>query len=151
MKKFIKLQLAIIIACALCIASCSKKDDTPKPPDTKTLLTAKTWSVVKLGNDDNKNGIIDDNELKPPSASVVFYFTFNNDGTLSVKQSDGKSTLTATYSWELTDAQTIKLNNQALNATVYWHIKTLTTDQFNVDQYEADNATLSSGVQCIPQ
>lgn len=152
MKKFIKTQLTIVIAFTLCIASCSKKDDVPTPPpDTKTLLTTKTWSVVKLGNDDNKNGKIDDGELKSLPANVVFYVTFMVDGTVLAKQSDGKSTANFVYSWELTDAQTIKWSNQALNSTFYWHIKTLTADQLNIEQYEADNTTLNSEAQCVHQ
>jgi hypothetical protein len=45
----------------------------------------------------------------------------------------------------------MKLVNQALKTTYYWHIKTLTADQFNFEQYEADNKTLDSGVQCLHQ
>jgi hypothetical protein len=75
MKKFIKNSLFIIIAFALCFTSCSKNNSAPTPasPDNKTLLTANTWSVVKLGADDNKDGKIDGTEYKPlPAARLIF-------------------------------------------------------------------------------
>jgi len=152
MKKFMKIQLAITIAFALCFTSCSKKNDTaPQQPNTKTLLTAKTWLVIKSANDDNKNGKLDDAEYYPvPANSPSFYIIMAN-GTVSENYNSGNSNVSATYSWELLDPQTVKLHNEALQFTEYWHIKTLTADQLNFEAYREDNTTLYFGDQCIPK
>jgi len=151
MKKFIKNSLFIITAFALCFASCSKDNSAPAPPDNKTLLTANTWSAVKLGADDNKDGKIDDTEYKPlPAGQAFLYLTFTADGTLIARGSYGNKISVASYSWQLIDEQTIKLVNQASPyLTNYWHIKTLTATQFNFDEYNADNTIMNIAVRCI--
>ncbi len=153
MKKFIKNASFIIIAFAVCFASCNKDNSTPAPPDNKTLLTTNTWSAVKIGADDNKDGKIDDTEYKTLSAAAgltYFYLVFAADGTFTGKVSDGNKISIAAYSWQLIDAQTIKVVNQASPyLTNYWHIKTLTATQFNFDEYNADNTIRSIAVQCI--
>lgn len=153
MKKFINNPSLIIIAFALCFTSCSKDDSAPAPPDNKTLLTANTWSAVKLGADDNKDGKIGDTEYKTLTAATgltYFYMTFTADGTFTGKVSDGNKISIAAYSWQLIDTQTIKVVNQAPPyLTNYWHIKTLTATQFNFDEYNADNTIMNIAVQCI--
>jgi len=151
MKKFIKNSLFIIIAFALCFASCSKDDSASAPPDNKTLLTANTWSAVKLGTDYNKDGKIDDTEYKPlPPGQTFFYLTFSADGTLIARGSYENKISVVSYSWQLIDAQTIKLVNQASPyLTNYWHITTLTATQFNVEEYNADNTILGGAVRCV--
>lgn len=160
MKKFIKPQLVIIVF-AFCIAACSKKDDTaspippPNPPpqlDTKTLLMSKIWSIVKTGGDDNRNGTVDDAELSPYPARSATYFTFKADGTLVEDGgANGLTNPSIFYTWELVDKQTIKIYNSINDRNYYWHIKLLTADRFNFEQFQADNLTLTLGVQCVPK
>lgn len=154
MKRLIELKLLIIVSFALCSVSCSKKNNPPPPPtppDYKTLLIGKTWSAVKLARDINANGKIDDGETYSEPVNTYDYITFMANGTALIEHSDGKSTTNAIFSWELFDQQTIRLDNQVLKLTHYWHIKTLTTNQFNFDQYLVDNMTLDAGLQCLPK
>jgi hypothetical protein len=152
MKKFIKIQLALVIVFALGFSSCSKKDSTPQKPNNQTLLTAKTWSLIKIASDDNDNGKIEDSEFQSLPANSTYYISFLNDGTLtSVIKSDNVN-VTVTYNWQLQDdQQTIKIFNAAGSATYYWHIKKLTSTEFNFEEYQADNMSLDSGNQCVPK
>ncbi|MDB5086211.1 MAG: hypothetical protein JWR09_205 [Mucilaginibacter sp.] len=151
MKKFMKIQLAITIAFALCFTSCSKKNDAaPQQPNTKTLLTAKTWLVIKSASDDNGNGRFDD-EYYPIPANTSYFYTIMANGTASENYISGNSNTSVTYSWELSDPQMVKVHNETLHITEYWHIKTLTADQFNFEAYREDNRALYFADQCVPK
>lgn len=152
MKQFVTIKLASLLILSFCLASCSKKNDpAPQPPDTSTLLTAKNWSVIKIGSDDNHSGKIDDAELKPLPVGTTFYLTYNADGRLTTLITQAGVLTATSFTWVLTDQQTIKLVEIGTNAIFYWHIKTLTATGFDFDQYDANNAVLTGGGKAVPR
>lgn len=143
MKLIFQKPLTVIMITIMALCSCNKKD-TAKP-DTKTLLTAKTWTVSKVGYDNNENNIIDDTEIQTVPSGVIFAtVTFSADG--SGMQFSGSTSVP--FTWQLKDEGTIIMK---LPDTYYFHIKVLSAHNFNFNQFDSDDTTIVAYFECVPK
>ncbi|HET9824350.1 MAG TPA: hypothetical protein VFP87_03385 [Chitinophagaceae bacterium] len=71
----------------IAMSSCTKNNNEKSPTlSSAELLTAKPWKLLSYGFDDNKNGLVDNNENAIKECEADNTYIFNKDGSGVVQE-----------------------------------------------------------------
>jgi hypothetical protein len=70
----------------IAISSCTKNNEKSPTLSSAELLTAKPWKLLSYGFDDNKNGLVDNNENAIKECEADNTYIFNKDGSGVVQE-----------------------------------------------------------------
>lgn len=107
MKK-LNLKVAAIAVCGILVMSSCKKESNSNPGTSNAVVGE--WTLVEVGEDDNKNGKLEDVEIyKAEDANVSMTMSFKADKSFSssVNAQGQTANISGTYSFENNQIKTV--------------------------------------------
>ena len=136
MQLFLKSRSVFILIFILCTTSCSKNENM-LIYNTKVLLNAVVWRVIKRAADDNTNGKIEENEFKKLNSGEGITITFLTTGMGNEKIGN---LFNLSFKWRVVNEKNIHPNfNVPRNSFDKWTIKKLTSKEFYLISNDVTN------------
>jgi len=109
--------ILIITTVCLLVSSCAKKE---APATIYTKVIGK-WKWAQYATDDNRNGVIDANEIAPVASDIDDEISFKNDGTgVETRTVNKEPQIPLSFTWQLFYTDSIRLQYKANDTETYY-------------------------------